>query len=59
MQSEAHCDCVRCGGVARNAIGGTDVQDLASAGWATRHGMIDDRFGIVRVLDVVAEYVPA
>jgi PhnB protein len=41
------------------AEGATIVQDLAPAGWATLYGMLEDRFGIVWVLDVVAEYVPA
>ncbi len=39
--------------------GATIVQDLAPAGWASSYGMLEDRFGIVWVLDVVADYVPA
>jgi PhnB protein len=36
--------------------GATIVQDLAPAGWAPLYGMLKDRFGVVWVLDVIAEY---
>lgn len=36
--------------------GATVVQDLAPAGWAPLYGMLEDRFGVVWVLDVVADY---
>ena len=36
--------------------GATIVQDLAPAGWAPLYGMLKDRFGVVWVLDVTAEY---
>ena len=32
------------------------IADLAPAGWAPLYGMLKDRFGVVWVLDVVAEY---
>lgn len=35
--------------------GATVVQDLAPAGWAPLYGMLRDRFGVVWVLDVVAD----
>lgn len=37
------------------ADGGTVVQDLAPAGWSTLYGMVKDRFGVVWVLDVIAD----
>ncbi len=36
--------------------GATIVQDLAPAGWAPLYGMLKDRFGVVWVLDVIADY---
>jgi len=36
--------------------GATVVQDLAPAGWAPLYGMLKDRFGVVWVLDAVADY---
>ena len=36
--------------------GATVVQDLGPAGWAPLYGMLKDRFGVVWVLDVVADY---
>lgn len=38
------------------ADGATIVQDLGPAAWAPLYGMLKDRFGIVWVLDVVAQY---
>ncbi len=38
------------------AEGATVVQDLAPAGWAPLYGMLRDRFGVVWVLDVVADH---
>nr|WP_205707569.1 VOC family protein [Kineococcus vitellinus] len=35
------------------AEGGRVVQDLAPSGWSPLYGMLEDRFGIVWVLDVV------
>jgi len=32
------------------------VQELAPAGWAPLYGMLKDRFGVVWVLDVIADY---
>ena len=32
------------------------VADLAPAGWSPLYGMLKDRFGVVWVLDVVADY---
>ena len=31
-------------------------QELAPAGWAPLYGMLKDRFGVVWVLDVIADY---
>ncbi len=39
--------------------GATVVQELAPAGWAPLYGMLRDRFGVVWVLDVVADASPA
>ena len=36
--------------------GATVVQELAPAGWAPLYGMLKDRFGVVWVLDVIADY---
>ena len=36
------------------AEGATVVQDLAPAGWSPLYGMLEDRFGVTWVLDVVA-----
>lgn len=36
--------------------GATVLQPLASAQWAPLYGMLQDRFGITWVLDVVSEY---
>ena len=36
--------------------GASIVQDLAPAGWSPLYGMLADRFGVVWVLDVVADY---
>jgi len=38
------------------SAGATVVQDLAPAGWSPLYGMLRDRFGVVWVLDVVAEH---
>ena len=35
--------------------GASIVQDLAPAGWSPLYGMLADRFGVVWVLDVVAD----
>ena len=37
------------------ADGAHVIQDLASAGWSPLYGMLQDRFGVVWVLDVVAD----
>ena len=34
----------------------TVVQPLAPAGWSPLYGMLKDRFGVVWVLDVIADY---
>ena len=39
--------------------GATIAYDLAPAGWSPLYGMLKDRFGVVWVLDVVAEYDPS
>ena len=36
--------------------GATVVQDLSPAGWAPLYGMLKDRFGVVWVLDVIADH---
>jgi PhnB protein len=36
--------------------GATVVHALAPAGWAPLYGMLRDRFGVVWVLDVIADY---
>ncbi|GAA2575798.1 VOC family protein [Dactylosporangium fulvum] len=36
--------------------GATIVQELAPAGWAPLYGMLKDRFGVVWVLDVIADH---
>jgi PhnB protein len=36
--------------------GATTVQDLAPVSWAPLYGMLKDRFGVVWVLDVTADY---
>ena len=38
------------------SAGATVVQELAPAGWSPLYGMLRDRFGVVWVLDVVAEH---
>ncbi|NHC47650.1 VOC family protein [Motilibacter aurantiacus] len=40
----------------RLAEGATVVEELAPSPWAPLYGMLRDRFGVVWVLDVVAEY---
>lgn len=37
------------------ADGGTVRQALGPAGWASLYGMVDDRFGVTWVLDVLAQ----
>lgn len=37
------------------SAGATVVQELAPAGWAPLYGMLEDRFGVVWVLDVIAD----
>lgn len=37
------------------SAGATIVQELAPAGWAPLYGMLEDRFGVVWVLDVIAD----
>ena len=39
--------------------GATVVQELAPAGWAPLYGMLNDRFGVVWVLDVIADSNPS
>lgn len=39
----------------RLSEGATVVQALAPAGWAPLYGMLKDRFGVVWVLDVIAD----
>ena len=39
--------------------GSTIVADLAPAGWSPLYGMLKDQFGVVWVLDVMAEYNPS
>jgi len=43
----------------RLSEGATVVQHLAPAGWSPLYGMLTDRFGVVWVLDVAAEYAPS
>lgn len=38
------------------SAGATVVVPLGPAGWAPLYGMLQDRFGVVWVLDVVSEY---
>jgi PhnB protein len=38
------------------SVGATVIQPLAPSGWAPLYGMLNDRFGITWVLDVVTEY---
>jgi PhnB protein len=38
------------------SAGATVVQDLAPAGWSPLYGMLQDRFGVVWVLDVAVEH---
>ncbi|WP_328412141.1 VOC family protein [Nocardia sp. NBC_00403] len=40
----------------RLSEGANIIRPLAPAGWAPLYGMLQDRFGVVWVLDVVAEY---
>lgn len=44
---------------ARLSEGATVIVPLAPAGWAPLYGMLQDRFGVVWVLDVAAAYHPA
>lgn len=39
--------------------GATIAYDLSPAGWSPLYGMLKDRFGVVWVLDVVAQYNPS
>ena len=39
--------------------GATVVQELAPAGWAPLYGMLKDRFGVVWILDVIADHDPS
>jgi hypothetical protein len=41
------------------SVGGTVLQDLAPAGWSPLYGMLQDKFGVVWVLDVQADHAPA
>lgn len=41
------------------AEGSTILVDLAPAAWGPLYGMLEDPFGVVWVLDVVAEHTPA
>ncbi|GAA1587726.1 VOC family protein [Kribbella sancticallisti] len=38
------------------AEGADVIQDLAPAGWSPLYGMLKDRFGVVWVLDIAAQY---
>lgn len=38
------------------SVGATVVQPLEPARWAPLYGMLEDRYGVVWVLDVVSEY---
>lgn len=44
---------------AKLADGATVIQDLAPSGWSPLYGMVEDRFGIVWVLDVAVEHAPS
>jgi len=41
------------------SAGGTILQDLAPSGWAPLYGMLQDKFGVVWVLDVQADNAPS
>jgi len=38
------------------AEGATVIQELGPAGWAPLYGMLQDRFGVIWVLDVAVDY---